>query len=211
MGANGREKRLTLREAHRSLSKTMEFQNLMESVILNLRQGFYGRIIGYVTPAGGKARARIRTARYSKCVVVEWDLGEEFNDAHYRSIFDQVFLHPFRRPYQLDDILHALWERRDGGSSWADFDRSDWWHGAVLSIIKREVGRNARVLCEQVFEAVKLARDDPKEAERRRRRDRAQHLRTVRNSVRGALEFGVTKKELSDAIDSAIVESVMEV
>jgi len=202
---------LTLAAARSRLSRDQAFKNMMEPAILNLRQGFFGRVVGYRTEAGGHPRARVRTASYSKCVPVDWSLGDEFNDAHYKEILGHVFLDPFLKnaDWETVRLLRSTYDENDG-RSWKGVSRDDWWHECVLRCVEREVGKNARWLCEEVFAAAKMAKEDPKEAERRRRQDKARRYGILRRSILSALDFGITKGDISDLFDQTVVESVMD-
>jgi len=201
---------LTLSQARARLSRNQGFKNLLEPAILNLRQGLLGRVVGYRTQAGGHPRARVRTASYSKCVPVDWSHGDEFNDAHYREILGHVFLDPFLKNADWELARHLRETFEENRREWSGVTRDDWWHECALRLVEREVGNNARWMCEEIFAAAKMAKDDPKEAERLRKQDKARRYGILRRSIIAALDFGITKGEISDLVDQTVVESVMD-
>jgi len=193
------------------LANSPIFWSFMEPIILNMRSGLLGRQVGYRTRVTKQVKVRVRTPKYSKNVPIDWSLGGEFGDAHYRDIMVKLYLNPYvgcmyyDLKSHLDSVFHKGKDR-----SWRGVHRHNWWHEAALVVVHREVGNNARWFCEQVFVAAKTARDDPKAADVVKQKDRSQCVRTLRNAIRGALDAGVTKREISKAVDVAIVESVMD-
>lgn len=203
-------KGIPLRKAVSDLADSQIFLNFMEPVILNMRNGLLGRLVGYRTHVSKDVKVRVRTPRYSKSVLVDWSLGDEFGDAHYRDIMDKVYLNPQAgfMNYELRAHLDSVY--RDKDWTWKGVCRQDWWRLAAMTVVQREVGNNARWFCEQIFAAAKDARDDPKAVGRLQKTERSQRVTILRNAIRGALDAGVTKKEISRVIDVAIVESVMD-
>lgn len=203
-------RRVSLEKAVTDLANSQVFWNFMEPVILNLRNGMLGKLVGYRTRVSKDVKVRVRTPRYSKSVLVDWSLGEGFGEAHYRDIMDKVYLNPQAgfMDYELRSHLDSVYGNRD--LSWKGVCRQDWWRLAAMAVVHREVGNNARWFCEQVFAAAKEARDDPKAVGRLQKTERSQRVTILRNAIRGALDAGVTKKEISRVIDVAIVESVMD-
>lgn len=202
--------KIPLEKAVADLAESQIFWNFMEPIIMNLRNGMLGKLVGYRPPKSKAIRVRVRTPRYSKSVAVDWSKGDEFCEGHYHDILSKVYLHPCAgyMDHGLRSYLDSVYARRDG--SWAEVRRQDWWTLAARAVVEREVGNNARWFCGQVFAAAKEARDDPKAVGRLQKTERSQRVRALRNAIRAALDAGVTKKEIFVTIDVAIVESVMD-
>lgn len=205
----------TLSEAKAALLEDQEFWNFMEPVILALRAGsIQGWILGYRTKVEGRPRVRVRLPGRTRSVEVDWKRhGESFNDSHYIDILHKAFLDTCKMEPDLYVRLCGTYDGLDAAVRHLQprgTTRFNWWHPAMYELVRREVGNNARHLCSEIFAAAVTARDDPREAKRLVEQDKGRKLRTLRNSIRGALEAGISRQEISGMIDTVIVESVMD-
>ncbi len=184
-------------------SKTV--REWMAPIVKEIRGGFSASPVGYLTRVGGLPRAKVRTASYSRCVPVDFSIGETFGDRQYESVFFDTFIrrHLAVRSYDLEKALSRLGFGTRG--AWG----LELW-AALRSLVEDDSGTRARKLCEQVFEAGRTIWNDAEAVEEVRRENRWRNYFKFKGQIRAGLKNEFSVQELRRAINEVVVEEVME-